>query len=117
MAGWKSWPACSIRSPGVNLFTTYNFANGQNAASLHAYGMIWSPQQIGFYIDNPANVCATYTAAQVTALNGGVWPFDNGQANFIILNLAVGGSWPGGPDGTTPWPSEMGAKYVRIYAN
>lgn len=53
--------------------------------------MIWSPQQIGFYVDNPANVCATYTAAQVTALNGGVWPFDNGQANFIILNLAVHG--------------------------
>lgn len=107
----------SIHSPGADLSTAYSFASGQNAAGLHAYGMIWSPQQVAFYVDSPANVYATYTAAQVTAMNGGVWPFDNGQANFLILNLAVGGSWPGAPDGTTPWPSEMVVKYVRIYAN
>lgn len=107
----------SIHGPGANLTTTYSFPSGQNAASLHAYGMIWNPQQVSFYVDNPANIYATYTASQVAALNGGVWPFDNGQANFIILNLAVGGSWPGAPDGTTPWPSEMVVKYVRIYAN
>jgi beta-glucanase (GH16 family) len=107
----------SIHGPGADLSTSYSFASGQNAAGLHAYGMIWSPQQIAFYVDTPANVYATYTAAQVTAMHGGVWPFDNGQANFLILNLAVGGSWPGAPDGTTPWPSEMVVKYVRIYAD
>ena len=33
-----------------------------------------------------------------TDLSGAVWPFDSGQASFIILNLAVGGSWPGPPE-------------------
>jgi hypothetical protein len=36
---------------------------------------------------------------------------------FIILNLAVGGSWPGNPDATTVFPSTLGVGYVRIYAN
>ncbi|WP_051280376.1 chitobiase/beta-hexosaminidase C-terminal domain-containing protein [Novosphingobium acidiphilum] len=109
--------AATLHSPGADPSTQYRFPAGQTAAGLHAYGMVWSPQQVAFYVDDPANVYATYTAAQVTALNGGVWPFDNGQANFILLNLAVGGAWPGPPDGTTPWPSEMVVKYVRIYAN
>jgi len=135
--GNAGWPACgeqdvmehinaatnpdlvhgSLHAPNANLTNAYAFPAGQNAGGLHAYGMIWSPQQVAFYVDNPANVYATYTAGQVTAMAGGVWPFDTGQANFILLNLAVGGNWPGAPDGTTPWPAEMVVKYVRIYAN
>ena len=107
----------SLHSPGADPTTAYAFPSGQNAAGLHAYGMIWTPQQVAFYVDSPTNVYATYTASQITAMSGGVWPFDNGQSNFIILNLAVGGSWPGAPDGSTPWPAEMVVKYVRIYAN
>lgn len=34
---------------------------------------------------------------------------------FIILNLAVGGNWPGNPDGTTPFPDTMYVDYVRVY--
>ncbi len=58
---------------------------------------------------------ATFTPSSLTA--GMVWPFDAGQSNFIILNLAIGGNWPGPPDNTTPWPSEMLVDYVRIYTN
>jgi beta-glucanase (GH16 family) len=104
----------SIHAPGANLTTPYAFAAGQNTAGFHAYGMIWTPQQVAFYVDDPTHVYATYTAAQVAALNG-VWPFDNGQANFLILNLAVGGNFPGSPDTSTPWPSQMVVRYVRIY--
>lgn len=35
---------------------------------------------------------------------------------FIILNVAVGGSWPGNPDGTTVFPQQMLVDYVRVYA-
>jgi beta-glucanase (GH16 family) len=45
-----------------------------------------------------------------------VWPFDAGPS-FILLNLAVGGSWPGSPNASTPFPSEMLVDYVRIYTN
>ena len=59
---------------------------------------------------------ATFTPADVTGV-GVVWPFDAGQANFIILNLAIGGDYPGPPDSSTPWPSQMLIDYVRIYTN
>ena len=46
-----------------------------------------------------------------------MWPYDSGQANFIILNLAVGGSWPGSPNSSTAFPVQMLVDYVRIYTN
>jgi beta-glucanase (GH16 family) len=45
---------------------------------------------------------------------GGEWPFD--QTFFIILNLAVGGGWPGDPDNTTMFPQVMKVDYVRVYS-
>jgi beta-glucanase (GH16 family) len=38
------------------------------------------------------------------------------QPQFILLNLAVGGSWPGAPDETTVFPQQMQVDYVRVYA-
>jgi beta-glucanase (GH16 family) len=63
-------------------------------------------------VDNPSNVYATFTPAT----QAGTWPFDQGP-QFVILNLAVGGSWPGSPDATTVFPSTMLVDYVRIYTN
>jgi beta-glucanase (GH16 family) len=78
--------------------------------------MIWSPGSVTYYVDNPAQPYITYTPSSLSGLSGAVWPFDSG-ANFIILNLAVGGDWPGPPDATTPFPSTMLVDYVRVYTN
>ncbi len=103
---------------GTGLGTHYPFPSGQTAAQWHTYGMIWSAGTVQYYIDSPSNVYATYTPSSLTPLNdGAVWPFDDGQSNFIILNLAIGGSWPGSPNSSTPFPSEMLVDYVRIYMN
>jgi beta-glucanase (GH16 family) len=115
------WNAGSIHGTGftggTGLGTNYYFPSGQNAGGWHTYGMIWSPGTVAYYIDNPAQPYATYTTSSLNGLSGAVWPFDAGQSNFIILNLAIGGSWPGPPDGTTPFPSEMLVDYVRVYTN
>ena len=37
------------------------------------------------------------------------------QPFFMILNVAVGGDWPGYPDGSTQFPQEMRVDYVRVY--
>ncbi len=121
-AGTPDWNQGSIHGTGFtggsNLGTQYDFPSGVTAAQWHMYGMIWSPGSVKYYIDDPSNVYATYTAASLTPLNdGAVWPFDAGQSNFILLNLAIGGSWPGPPDSSTPFPSEMLVDYVRIYTN
>lgn len=119
-AGSPDWNAGSIHGTGFtggNLGTRYNFPSGETAAQWHTYGMIWSKASVKYYIDNPTNIYAAYTPASLNALSGAVWPFDAGQSNFIILNLAIGGSWPGPPDSSTPFPSEMLVDYVRIYTN
>ncbi len=86
--------------------------NGFSAAAWHTYGMIWSKGQIAYYVDDPSNLYATFTPANFP----GTWPFDQGP-QFILLNLAVGGSWPGNVDGTTVFPGDMQVDYVRIYTN
>jgi beta-glucanase (GH16 family) len=101
---------------GTGLGTQYNFPSGQTAAQWHTYDMVWSNGTVSYSIDG--NTYANYTPSSLTPLNdGAVWPFDAGQANFIILNLAVGGDYPGSPDSSTPFPSEMLVDYVRIYTN
>ena len=70
-----------------------------------------------YYVDDPTNIYATYTPSSLSGISGATWPFDGGQSNFIILNLAVGGDYPGSPTSATPFPSEMLVDYVRLYTN
>jgi beta-glucanase (GH16 family) len=85
--------------------------NGQNFADdFHIFATEWESQVIRFYVDG--NLFATYTPASTPA--GSAWPFD-GQPFFVLLNLAVGGDWPGNPDGTTQFPQQMLVDYVRVY--
>jgi beta-glucanase (GH16 family) len=129
------WPACgeidimesvgSIPSTNVGsihgtgftgsmIGTPYNLPNGQKFGdAFHTFGIIWSPGKMEFYVDSPTNVYVTYTPSSLP--KGGVWPFDS-QKFFFILNVAVGGSWPGSPDATTVFPQQMLVDYVRVYA-
>jgi beta-glucanase (GH16 family) len=90
--------------------------SGFSAAAWHTYGMIWSKGQVQFYVDDPSNIYATFNTSNFN----GTWPFDQGPM-FIILNLAVGGDWPGPPSSTGPsptvFPGDMLVDYVRIYTN
>jgi beta-glucanase (GH16 family) len=114
------WNAGSIHGTGFtggNLGTVYDFPAGETAAEWHTYGMIWSEGTVAYYIDDPAKPYAAYKPTDLKKLPGAVWPFDAGKSTFILLNLAVGGDWPGPPDATTPFPSESVIDYVRIYTN
>lgn len=115
------WNAGSIHGTGFtgsNLGTTYYFPNGETAGTaFHAYGMIWKPGSVAYYVDDQSSPYVTYTPSSLNGLSGAVWPFDGGQSNFIILNLAIGGDYPGSPNSSTPFPSQMLVDYVRIYTN
>jgi beta-glucanase (GH16 family) len=78
--------------------------------------MTWSKGSVSYYVDNPASPYVTYTPSSISGYNGAVWPFDSGPS-FILLNLAVGGSYPGSPNSSTPFPSTMLVDYVRVYTN
>ena len=118
-AATPDWNEGSIHGTGftgTNLGTVYNFSSGQTAAGWHTYGMIWNKGSVSYYVDDPATPYVTYTASSLAGLSGAVWPFDAG-GNFILINLAVGGTWPGSPDASTTFPAQMLVDYVRIYTN
>ncbi len=105
------WVQGSVHGTNMNGGIQYHSA-GFSATAWHTYGMIWSKGQIQYYVDDPSKVYATFTPTTQT----GAWPFDVGP-QFVILNLAVGGSWPGNPNSTTVFPAEIQVDYVRIYTN
>ena len=118
--GTTDWNEGSIHGTGFtggNLGGTYDFTGGAMAAGWHTYGMIKSANSIAYYVDDPTHPYATFTPSSIAGLSGAIWPFDNGQGNYIILNIAVGGSWPGAPNASTVFPSEMLVDYVRLYSN
>ncbi len=105
------WVQSSVHGTNLNGGAPYTAA-GFSAAAWHTYGMIWTKGQVQFYIDSPTNIYETFTPTSIS----GTWPFDQGPM-FIILNLAVGGTWPGSPNSSTVFPSTMLVDYVRIYSN
>ncbi len=105
------WIAGSIHGTKLDGTKQYH-PSGFSAADWHTYGMIWSKGKVEFYVDDPSNIYVTFTPGT----QAGTWPFDDGP-EFLLLNLAVGGSWPGNPDATTVFPSEIQVDYVRVYTN
>ena len=75
----------------------------------HTFAVDWSPNSLTWSVDG--NVYQTRTPAD---LGGRQWVFDH--PFFMILNLAVGGYWPGDPDGSTPFPNTLTVDYVRVSA-
>ncbi len=75
----------------------------------HIYAIEWTADAVRWYVDN--NNFYTITRAQVQQY--GNWVFDH--PFFIILNIAVGGTWPGYPDATSVFPQRMYVDYVRVY--
>ena len=81
--------------------------------AFHLYAVEWEPDTVRFYVDD--TLYATFTASSVasTPTTAGSWVFDHPY--FLILNVAVGGDWPGPPDATTTFPQTMLVDYVRVY--
>ena len=75
----------------------------------HLYSVEWTPNDIKFFIDD--HLIAHRTPADLPP--GTHWAFDH--PFFILLNLAIGGDWPGNPDQTTAFPQQMLVDYVRVY--
>ncbi len=118
--GTSDWNKGSLHGTGFTgnaIGTLYYFKGGVTAAGWHTYGMIKTPGRIEFYIDDPAHPYASLTPLSIASLPGTVWPFDNGQSFYLILNIAVGGDWPGSPDSSTEFPATMRVDYVRLYTN
>jgi beta-glucanase (GH16 family) len=79
------------------------------ADEFHIYAVEWEPEVIRFYADD--HLYATRTPSDLPA--GTKWVYNH--PFFLLLNVAVGGSWPGNPDASTSFPQTMLVDYVRVY--
>jgi beta-glucanase (GH16 family) len=80
------------------------------SAGFHVFGVDWDSNHMTFTVDSNAFFTVDRATLETTK---GPWVFDH--PFFIILNNAVGGDWPGAPDGTTVLPQNMVVDYVRVY--
>jgi beta-glucanase (GH16 family) len=79
------------------------------ADDFHVYAVEWEPTAVRWYVDG-----TLYHEVTPSGLPSGArWVFDH--PFFILLNVAVGGNWPGDPDSTTTFPQQMLVDYVRVY--
>jgi beta-glucanase (GH16 family) len=86
------------------------------SSQFHTYAIEWGPSEIRYYVDTTQYFSVTpqtATCGQNKTPLPGTWIFDH--PFFVILNLAIGGDWPGSPNAATQFPVQMWVDYVRVY--
>ena len=113
-----STTSSTVHGPGYSgangIGNRYTFPNGGRIddGSYHTYGVVWSPNQMQFYRDNPTKPYFTLTPSNIPS--GDQWVFNN--PFFVLLNFAIGsGGFPGPTDSSTPSTGTMLVDYVRVY--
>jgi hypothetical protein len=84
----------------------YSLPGGKFSSGFHKFTLVWTPNTLNWYVDNQRFFYLG--RPEISA-----FPFD--LPKFFIFNVAVGGNWPGSPDGTTVFPQHMIVDYVRVY--
>lgn len=77
------------------------------ADDFHQFAIEWEPNEIRWYLDGTQYFSVTPNDVS------GEWVFDH--PFYLIMNIAVGGNWPGYPDETSTFPQTMTVEYVRVY--
>ncbi len=80
--------------------------SGKFADEFHVFSIVWNQNSITWLLDN-----VPYNTVDITPANMSAFK----EKFFLIFNMAVGGNWPGNPDGTTIFPQKMYVDYVRVF--
>jgi len=87
----------------------FRLKTGTFADDFHVFALEWEKGVFRWYVDGV--LCQTQTKWSTT---GGEYPAPFDQPFHLVLNVAVGGGWPGPPDPTTVFPQQMTVDYVRV---
>jgi beta-glucanase (GH16 family) len=129
----KGWPDCGeidvMENVGAEPSTSYGTLHGPGysdengpggsttlpdgaplSGAFHTYAVDWTAESISWSLDGRGYL--TQTRKNIPA--GAPWVFDH--KFFMLLNLAVGGTWPGSPDSSTRFPQELTVDYVHVFS-
>ncbi len=67
----------------------------------HTFSILWTPRELIWYVDGVQRYQTTVGVPDMPM--------------YLLMNLAVGGDWPGNPNSSTPFPSSMLIDYIRVY--
>lgn len=90
----------------VSKSNSYSISGTKFSSGFHVFSLVWTPNRITWLVDNQQ--FANLNRSEIIT-----FPFDLPQ--FFIFNVAVGGNWPGSPDGSTLFPQNMIVDYIRVY--
>ena len=111
VVGHEPWRAHGTIHHGgsypCNSFTGQSIDGPDLSLDFHLYAIEWEENEIRWYLDG------VQYAVQTPQTTGRFWPFI--RPFHFLLNVAVGGNWPGSPDGSTVFPQTMEVDYVRVY--
>lgn len=105
MYGTMHWG--NVGQGSSQLGGSYSLPGEDFSQKFHVFSIVWDSSKIEWYVDNNK-----FFTGNKSAVNGN-YPFD--QPFFFILNVAVGGAWPGSPDATTVFPQRMIVDYIRVF--
>ena len=88
---------------------TYKLPHGNFSDNYHLFALQWDSGHLYFFVDG----INYYTLNRATLKKPADWVYNHPFS--IILNLPVGGVWPGSPDSTTTFPQRMYISYVKLY--
>lgn len=96
------------RYSGNPVTKTFGFQDNRFDVDFHVFAIEWDKEKIDFYVDD-----VLYNRVKAIDVTDGEWVFDH--PFFIILNVAVGGTFGGNPTSETVFPQTMYIDYVRAY--
>ncbi len=99
-----SWPNNTSSS------NSYNLPSGTFNDDFHVFAIEWDHGEMRWYIDGER-----YATQTQWHTDGHAFPAPFDEEFHLLLNLAVGGNWPGNPDETTVFPQRFEIDYVRVY--
>ena len=107
----------SVHGPGYNggnaISKEYTLENDRFDTGFHIFGIEWGPDFINFYVDDVLYNQITPEDVDEETDGEGVWVFN--KPFYILMNLAVGGTFVGSPNAETQFPQTMLVDYVRVY--
>lgn len=116
----SSFPARSL------LTHVHKLPGGSTVADWHTYAVEWEPGEIRFYVDDVLTSTRNHWWSSSRLVKGqGVeprsaadinpWPAPFDQPFYLLMNVAVGGNFPGVPNPQTAFPADLRVDYVRVY--